>query len=545
MERRTLIAVILSLLILIASDVIMKRLYGPGTEPAPLEPPVAKTLPAEPAEAPAVAPPGEPVAVAAVPIEGRDVVIETDLYRAIFTTAGGRLKSFRLKRYRTHVNADSEPLELIQEASPDDLPLGVQLRGQRSLNDASVLYGADREVVSLTGAQEATVSFTGRLDGTTIVKQIAARGDRYLSEVSVRAEAPPSDVTELGIGWNHEFTPSGQAGQEIVFDAVLSLQGGKLHHDTLDGLAAGKVLENDVGWVGHGGRYFLAALVPADAPSGAPNQLRLWLKQRGQTAEAQLLFPAGVFQARLALYLGPKDIDGLEATGYGLRRAVDLGWFTVVALPLLYAIKFLHRVTHNYGIDIILLTVVIKVAFIPLTRKSFESMKEMQKLQPQMAKIRERLKDKPDEMNKEIMELYRRHKVNPFGGCLPMVLQIPVFVGLYNALLNAVELRHAPFFLWINDLSAPDRLGSVAIPFVEPPGFPVLTLLMGVSMLVQQWMTPAAGDPAQQRIMMIMPMMFTFMFINFPAGLTLYWLVNNILTIAQQYAMNRPQKAAA
>jgi YidC/Oxa1 family membrane protein insertase len=148
-------------------------------------------------------------------------------------------------------------------------------------------------------------------------------------------------------------------------------------------------------------------------------------------------------------------------------------------------------------------------------------------------------------MNKEIMELYRRHKVNPFGGCLPMVLQIPVFVGLYNALLNAVELRHAPFFLWINDLSAPDRLGSVAIPFVEPPGFPVLTLLMGVSMLVQQWMTPAAGDPAQQRIMMIMPMMFTFMFINFPAGLTLYWLVNNILTIAQQYAMNRPQKAAA
>jgi YidC/Oxa1 family membrane protein insertase len=170
-------------------------------------------------------------------------------------------------------------------------------------------------------------------------------------------------------------------------------------------------------------------------------------------------------------------------------------------------------------------------------------MRAMQKLQPQMAKIREQLKDKPDEMNKEIMELYRRHKVNPLGGCLPMVLQIPVFVGLYNALMNAVELRHAPFALWIRDLSAPDRLGSIQLPFVEQPGIPVLTGLMGVSMFVQQLMTPVAtADPVQQRVMLIMPVLFTFMFINFPSGLTLYWLVNNILTIAQQYTVNRPEK---
>ena len=142
-------------------------------------------------------------------------------------------------------------------------------------------------------------------------------------------------------------------------------------------------------------------------------------------------------------------------------------------------------------------------------------------------------------MNKEIMELYRRHKVNPLGGCLPMVLQIPVFIGLYQALLNAVELRHAPFLWWINDLSAPDRLGSVQLPFVQQPGVPVLTLLMGASMFAQQWMTPAAGDPAQQRMMMVMPLMFTFMFVNFPSGLALYWLVNNLLTIAQQYYINR------
>jgi YidC/Oxa1 family membrane protein insertase len=144
-----------------------------------------------------------------------------------------------------------------------------------------------------------------------------------------------------------------------------------------------------------------------------------------------------------------------------------------------------------------------------------------------------------------MMELYRRHKVNPFGGCVPMLLQFPVFIGLYQALMNAVELRHAPFFLWIDDLSAPDRLGSIQLPFVDQAGIPVLTVFMGASMLAQQWMTPAAGDPAQQRVMMLMPLIFTFVFVNFPSGLVLYWLVNNVLTIAQQYSINRPSAAAA
>jgi len=146
-------------------------------------------------------------------------------------------------------------------------------------------------------------------------------------------------------------------------------------------------------------------------------------------------------------------------------------------------------------------------------------------------------------MNREIMDLYKRHKVNPLGGCLPMILQLPVFFGLYSALQNAIELRHAPFIGWITDLSAPDRLGSIQLPFVEPAGIPVMTLTMGVSMFVQQWMTPSAADPSQQRVMMIMPLMFTYMFINFPAGLSLYWLANNLLTIAQQYSINRsPQR---
>ena len=159
----------------------------------------------------------------------------------------------------------------------------------------------------------------------------------------------------------------------------------------------------------------------------------------------------------------------------------------------------------------------------------------MKKIQPQMERLREQHKDDKQKLNQETMELYKRYKVNPLGGCIPMLVQLPVFIGLYQGLLYAIELRQAPFFGWILDLSQPDRLGALAIPFVEPPGIPVLTLLMGGSMLVQQMMTPTTGDPMQQKMMLLMPVVFTAMFISFPAGLVLYWLVNNVLSVAQQH----------
>ena len=192
-------------------------------------------------------------------------------------------------------------------------------------------------------------------------------------------------------------------------------------------------------------------------------------------------------------------------------------------------LQFLHRIFGNWGVDIILLTVLVKAAFWPLSKKSFDSMKAMQKLQPEMEKIKERFADDKQKLSQETMELYKRHKVNPLGGCLPMVLQMPVFFGLYQLLQNTIELRHAPFALWITDLAAPERL------MIAGYGIPVLTLLLGASMFLQQKMTPSAADPTQQRIMMLMPVVFTFMFINFPAGLTLYWLTQNILTIGQQW----------
>jgi YidC/Oxa1 family membrane protein insertase len=203
----------------------------------------------------------------------------------------------------------------------------------------------------------------------------------------------------------------------------------------------------------------------------------------------------------------------------------------------------LYSVIPNYGIAIIILTLLIKIALWPLGSKSYKSMSEMKKIQPLMKEIREKYKDDKKKMNEEVMGLYRTYKINPLGGCLPMVVQLPVFFALYRMLYQAIELRHAPFFLWIDDLSAPDRLGRFAIehiPFMEPPyGIPVLTLIMGASMILQQKMSPPMGDPTQAKMMMFMPVIFTVIFINFSSGLVLYWLVNNILSIAQQYYIQK------
>jgi YidC/Oxa1 family membrane protein insertase len=245
-----------------------------------------------------------------------------------------------------------------------------------------------------------------------------------------------------------------------------------------------------------------------------------------------------VERSRYTLFIGPKDLDTLKTLEKGLERSIDFGYFGFVSIPFLYVMHFSHRFTGSYGIDIILLTILLKLLTAPLTHKSFVSMKQMQKLQPQMERIKEKFKGDREKMNKEIMELYRRNKVNPLGGCLPMLLQFPIFIGLYNALLTPIELRHAPF-MWIKDLSRPDWESLPVTLAGWHLGIPVLTLLMGASMFIQQWMTPSAGDPNQRRMMLMMPIIFTAMFVTFPAGLTIYWLVNNVLSIAQQYLVNR------
>ena len=256
------------------------------------------------------------------------------------------------------------------------------------------------------------------------------------------------------------------------------------------------------------------------------------------------LAPGQIWEARAQVYAGPKEYNRLRA--YGLEGAIDFGGFPLprrygglpmewLGVPVLLVMNFFYRFTGNYGVAIILLTVITKVLFFPLTVKSMTSMKKMQAIQPQANAVRAKYKSDPQRAQRETLELYRREGVNPLGGCLPMVVQIPIFYALYIALSVAVELQNAPFIcvgrlfgvdLWICDLAAQD------------PTY-ILPILMGVTMFVQQKMTPTTGDPRQAKMMLVMPFIFTFMFLNLPSGLVLYWTVSNALQILQQHLMNR------
>jgi YidC/Oxa1 family membrane protein insertase len=289
-------------------------------------------------------------------------------------------------------------------------------------------------------------------------------------------------------------------------------------------------------YAGFGDRYFLSVFLPEQPKSG-----RLVMAYAGDEALARVLFD-GTTTIHSRVYMGPKLLEALEAANPELRRAIDFGWARILALVFLRTLKLFHYVAPNYGVDIILLTVSIRILFLPMSIKSQRSMMKMQRLQPQMERLREKYKDNNEQLQKEMVDLYKRNHVNPLGGCAPMALQLPIFIGLYEALLNSVELRHAPFIGWIRDLSTPDCLPiswMPQLPMVHCHGLPVLVLLMGASSFVQQYMTPTSPDPNQQRMMMLTPLIFTIMLINFPAGLSLYYFSTNVLGIIQQYFLNK------
>lgn len=559
MDRRTLIFVVVSVLIIVLYQELVLKRYAPQTpEDAPISTPfgegpgsgdtspdVARTSPPE-SGSPDVEPIAPIESATEVPIvEGKRIRVETDLYSAVFTTVGGRLESFELKKY-TETNApDSPPLALVIPAPEVELPLGVELRGQRAWGDGNQVYEADRDELVLQGAQEGTLTLRSTYAGQPLVKRFTFRGDRYPIDLVVETPAAtglPSELLESGkdgtpaaVGLVLTRARRAEDDDQSFSEGFAALIDDDLEHAPFGDLDAPKTLAGPVEWAGFEDHYFLFASAPKRATD-------VRVLPKGNAIEAKILTPRAATGATVldyTLYFGPKERAYLEAAGHHLERSLNLGIFAPIALLLLHVLDFSHRLTGNYGVDIILLTCLVKIAFWPLTQKSFQSMREMQKLQPEMQRLREKYKDDAKQMNSEIMELYKRHKVNPLGGCLPMVLQIPVFFGLYQLLASTIQLRHAPFVLWIHDLSAPERLDVMGY------GIPVLTLLLGATMFLQQRMSPPAGDPAQQRIMMFMPLLFTFMFIGFPAGLTLYWLTNNVLTIAQQYFVLRSAPPAS
>lgn len=538
MEKRSLIAIVLSLLILIAYQEIISYLYPPAQKEAPTP---REEFFAPPLPSPAPTLPAESVLLSREKADVREVKVENDVYTALFSSLGGRLKSFRLKRYRTDIKKGSPPLEMIIPGDDGELPLGVELTRDGTIEkDDLLVYQAKGGDLHLHGNEEGSLMFIGQGPGDLVItKTFSFTGEGYGFKMEVLVAGAVEDkVSEITLKWARGSVTNQHEGF-YGFSGVEALLGRKLIKEKASDLTKGKLLQGEVRWAGYADTYFLAAAVPPDEDSS-----RLQMEARGGTIETRITTSWSPQKEPVSytLYVGPKELDALNAVDRSLSRAVDLGWFSFIAIPLLYLLRLSNSLTGNYGADIVLLTVLVKVLFLPLTNKSFKSMSDMKKLQPQLERIRARYQNDREQMNKETMELYRRHKVNPLGGCLPMLLQLPVFIGLYQVLMQAIELRHAPFLGWINDLSQPDRLGTLAIPFVNPPGIPVLTLLMGGTMFLQQWMTPPVGDPTQQRLMMFMPLMFTVMFVNFPAGLVLYWLTNNVLSIAHQYVWNKVKR---
>ena len=284
----------------------------------------------------------------------------------------------------------------------------------------------------------------------------------------------------------------------------------------------------DNGWVAMLQHYFVSALLPKQG-SQREYYAKLLpdnLYSVGAILPVPAIAPGASGAVTVSLYAGPQEQDALKEIAPGLNLTVDYGWLTVVAAPLFWLLQFLHKWVGNWGVAIILLTVLIKAVFFPLSAASYKSMAKMKLVTPRMTKLREQYGNDRARLNQAMMELYKTEKINPLGGCLPIVVQIPVFISLYWVLLASVELRHAPFYLWIHDLS------------VQDPYY-VLPLLMMGSMLIQTKLNPVPPDPVQAKVMMIMPFAFGVMFFFFPAGLVLYWLVNNILSIAQQWQITR------
>jgi YidC/Oxa1 family membrane protein insertase len=503
---------------------------APDTPAAPIpESEATAALPAAPAE------PAQPA---------RIITVETPLYITRISERGGVFKSFVLKNYRESAPEDAPMKSLI----PEDLDGGTVHSGfsggnVSGLNDAVFRAAIDEEAMTVSAAPRDLVFSWTAPDGVVMEKRFRFSPDTYLIGLDVQLKNTSARPVEGALSVALSGRPPGSDAR-YGFEGPSALINSSLEQIKVKSIEDKNVYDGTIGWVAIEGRYFFSGIIPKN-PGSARLQLSLDKEERIESRYVLpdvKVDPATQKTFAFDLFFGPKSLKILSQYNNGLDKLVHFGMFDILAKPCLWLMNYIYSVIPNYGVAIIILTVIIKLVLWPLGNKSYASMNQMKKLQPLMAEIREKYKDDKKKMNEELMGLYRIYKVNPMGGCLPMVLQIPVFFALYRMLYEAIELRHAPFVGWINDLSAPDRLFrfDFSIPFMEPPyGIPVLTIIMGATMLLQQKMSPPPGDPTQAKMMMLMPVVFTFIFINFSSGLVLYWLVNNILSIGQQYYIGR------
>jgi len=538
MEKRTIVAIVLSIGFFYAYSLMF-----PPAKQQPVSAAQKQTVISSASVA--AAPAGQPAAVAsaapAAALAGqpqqaaaaRDITVDTDLYTAVFSTQGAGLKKLVLKKYKETQDPNSKNIVLVNETTPDRFAM---LSDSREFGIASTtVFNSSSDNLKITDGGKGSLEFTAVTpQGIQFKKVFRFSGSDY--RIVLAQQLQNSGAAQVGgvlhLLANERIFPNHKESRFEVYGPS-TLADNKLQTEKLDKLLKAPVqFDTNVLWSAFAEKYFMDAVISekgsiASVRISHPNADTL---VRDISSPAITLAPGQSAVVDYALFYGPKELDILKAQGSRLEEVIDYGWFAAIAKPLVYALKFLYKYTGNYGVAIIIITCILKLIFFPLTHKSYKSMKDMQKLQPKMAELKEKHKNDRDAMNKAVMELYKTHKVNPMGGCLPMLVQIPVFFGLYRALMYSIELRHAPFFLWITDLSAKDPY------FVTP-------IIMGATMFIQQKMTPSNMDPVQAKMMLALPVVFTFMFLNFPSGLVIYWLVNNVLTIAQQMYINKSVNA--
>ncbi len=550
MEKRTILAFILSFLVFI----IWAHFFVPKSETPVNNNKVIEENRSNPSDMASDQPPVQEINTldkiaeteTALSVDEKQIKVETPLYIATFSNRGPSITGFELKKYKNTLDPASPLVQLFTAQEYIKSHIAVRFNSPSQKENIDLIYSTEGESFTLSqGQPNRELSFKYVTPDGLIIEQVfifsSAHYDIDLKiKVMNQSENPVNGNIKAVI---NNLRPDKKA-RYYTFIGTAVLLDNELNDLDLGDLEENPELSGNINWIAYENEYFMSAVIPEEK-KGA--KFSGTLQKSGVVTATHIsapfeLLPSTGITKGYTLFLGPRDIKILNQSGQGLASAIDFGFFDVIAKPLHYVLIFFTRYVKNFGISIILLTIIIKILFWPLTHKSQKSMKEMQKLQPLMAKIREKYKDNKEMMNKELMGLYRTYKVNPMSGCLPMLIQIPVFIALYSVLSSSIELRHEPFALWIKDLSAPDRLFSFpfSIPFMDPPyGIPILTLLMGASMFIQQKMQPMIGDPAQAKIMMFMPVMFTVMFINFPSGLVLYWLTQNILSIGQQYRINK------
>lgn len=469
---------------------------------------------------------------------GQRIHVTTDLFDAEIDTNGGDLRHLVLLKHLA--NNSKDPLVLMTDAVDPVLYVAqTGLKGEGLPTHRSVFTTSNTQYSMQDGVDTLEVRLSAAADnGVSVDKVYTFHRNNYA--IDVNYEIKNNSANPISPSVYYQIIHDNKSNQGSMM--MPTFTGGAYYNEadkykkiTFDEMAKEDLaIKSKDGWVGLVQHYFVSAWIPQ-----VGIERKFYTTKLSDTDfSVGAISPAGTIAAGATatiparLYAGPQKQSLLEATAPGLEYTVDYGWLTIIAKPLFWLLSKIHEYVHNWGIAIILLTVLIKAAFFKLSASSYKSMAQMRELAPRLQAMKEKFGDDKQKMQQAMMEMYRTEKINPLGGCLPILVQIPVFIALYWMLLGSVELRHAPFFGWIHDLSAIDPLY-------------ILPILMGGTMIVQSYISPAPTDPMQAKVMKIMPVVFSIFFFFFPAGLVLYWLVNNILSITQQWYINKSIHAAA